>query len=158
MSFWGAYAHELILREFFNDLTKADDTKVQLDFVLAPFPITNNVNQLLQIFSGLFVIFGVSIAFILISMSMMSNIVREKEQNLKNQMRISGVSLPAYWIGLYISDIIFGGITSATILILFAAFDIDCPQGWILVLLNTFANPAFIYFFSSFFKVANIAR
>lgn len=158
VSFWGAYAHELILREFLDDLAKVADTKVKLDFVLAPFPITNSVNQRLQIFSGLFVVFGISIAFILISMSMMSNIVREKELNLKNQMRISGVSLPAYWIGLYISDVIFGGITSATILILFAVFDIDCPQGWVLILLNTFANPAFIYFFSSFFKVANLAR
>jgi len=44
-------------------------------------------------------------------------------------MRISGVSLPAYWIGLYISDIIFGAISTITIIILMAIYDIDAPGG-----------------------------
>lgn len=158
VSFWGAYSHGLILREFLADLAQADGTTVKVEMVLAPFPLTDRVNQLLQVLSGLFVIFGIGLAYVLISMSMMSNIVREKELNLKNQMRISGVSLPAYWVGLYISDIIFGAITAATTLILLAIFDIDCPDAWVLILLNTFANPAFIYFFSSFFTVANLAR
>jgi len=66
-------------------------------------------------------------------------------------MRISGVSLPAYWVGLYVSDIIFGAITAITIMILMAIYDIDCPGAWLLLTLNTFANPIFIYFLSGFF-------
>ena len=50
----------------------------------SPFPLSNDVNSFLQIFSGLFVIIGIGEAYILISMSMMSNIVKEKELNLKN--------------------------------------------------------------------------
>lgn len=117
------------MREFLKD--KADDVGkvVKLDVTLAPFPLSNTVNQFLSIFEGLFVVFGIGIAFILISMSMMSNIVKEKELNLKNQMRISGVSLPAYWIGLYISDIIFGAISTITMIILMAVYSIDCPGG-----------------------------
>jgi len=146
------------LREFLKD--KADDVGkvVKLDVTLAPFPLSNTVNQFLSIFEGLFVVFGIGIAFILISMSMMSNIVKEKELNLKNQMRISGVSLPAYWIGLYISDIIFGAVSTITMIILMAVYSIDCPGGWFLLVLNTFANPIFIYFFSSFFTQSNLAR
>lgn len=52
--------------------------------VLAPFPLSNQVNSFLSVFEGLFVVFGIGIAYILISMSMMSNIVKEKELNLKN--------------------------------------------------------------------------
>jgi hypothetical protein len=73
-------------------------------------------------------------------------------------MRISGVSLPAYWIGLYISDIIFGAITTVTIIVLLAVYDINCPGGWLLLVVNTFANPIFIYFLSSFFTQSNLAR
>lgn len=88
----------------------------------------------------------------------MGNIVREKELNLKNQMRISGVSLPAYWLGLYISDVIFGAISTLCVIILMFAFDIDAPGGSLLLILNVFANPIFIYFFSSFFNQSNLAR
>lgn len=56
---------------------------------------------------------------------MISNIVKEKELNLKNQMRISGLSLPAYWIGHYISDVVFSMITTVTILILLAAYQAE---------------------------------
>lgn len=128
-SLWGAYAQELMLREFLRDESDVKSKVVQLDITLAPFPLSNNVNQFLAIFEGLFIVFGIGIAFILISMSMMSNIVKEKELNLKNQMRISGVSLPAYWIGLYISDIIFGAISTITMIILMAVYSIDCPGG-----------------------------
>lgn len=57
---------------------------MNFEITLAPLPLSNNVNQFLSIFSGLFVIIGIGIAFILISMSMISNIVKEKELNLKN--------------------------------------------------------------------------
>lgn len=67
-------------------------------------------------------------------------------------MRISGVSLPAYWLGLYISDIIFSSISTVSIIILIYIYDIDCPGGWALLVMNTFANPIFIYFLSSFFS------
>lgn len=39
-----------------------------------------------------------------------------------------------------------------------AIYDIDCPGGWLLLVINTFANPIFVYFLSSFFTQQNIAR
>lgn len=73
-----------MLKDFLkNDAENAGKT-VNFDLVLAPFPLSNTVNSFLSVFEGLFVVFGIGIAYILISMSMMSNIVKEKELNLKN--------------------------------------------------------------------------
>ena len=67
-----------------KDRADAVGKVVNYEIVLAPFPLSNNVSSFLSVFEGLFVVFGIGIAYILISMSMMSNIVKEKELNLKN--------------------------------------------------------------------------
>jgi len=89
---------------------------------------------------------------------MISNIVKEKELNLKNQMRISGLSLPAYWIGHYISDVVFSMITTVTILILLAAYQAEVKGAWVLIFLMSFTNPVFIYCLSTVFSATNQAR
>ena len=93
-----------------------------------------------------------------ISKSIISRIVSEKELNLKNQMRISGVSLPAYWIGHYLSDVVFSMIATGAIFILMAAFDSNFAGSWVLILLMTFTNPVFLYVLSVPFNQAIIAR
>lgn len=115
---FGAYSHQVILRQFFN---KPD---LELDFAFVPFDMakTNDPSDILAILKGIYQGLGIGFAYILISMSMISNIVKEKELNLKNQMRISGLSLPAYWIGHYISDVLFSMIITVAILILLAAY------------------------------------
>lgn len=72
------------MRDFLKDRADAVGKVVNYEIVLAPFPLSNNVSSFLSVFEGLFVVFGIGIAYILISMSMMSNIVKEKELNLKN--------------------------------------------------------------------------
>lgn len=74
----------MILRDFLQTEAANKGKVVELNIKLSPFPLSNNVNQFLQIFSGLFVIIGIGEAYILISMSMICNIVKEKELNLKN--------------------------------------------------------------------------
>jgi hypothetical protein len=49
----------------------------------------------------------VAIAYMLISDSLIQNIIKEKQRNVKHQMIISGASLPAYWMSYYIGDVIF---------------------------------------------------
>lgn len=101
---------------------------------------------------------GIGFAYILISMSMISNIVREKELNLKNQMRISGLSLPAYWIGHYISDVAFSMIITVAIFILLAAYKAELSGGWVIIFLMAFNNPIFVYCMSTLFSATNQAR
>lgn len=107
---------------------------------------------------GLFQGLGIGLGFMYISKSIISKVVSEKEHNLKNQMRISGVSLPAYWIGHYISDVIFSLITTTFIFILMEAYDSKVPGTWVLILLMTFTNPIFLYVFSLPFSMALTAR
>jgi len=83
---------------------------------------------------------------------MVSNIVREKEDGLKNQMRISGMSLPAFWLGHYVSDCIFNAIPSIVIIILISVWDISAPKGWVIITIHIFVNPIFLYFISTFYE------
>lgn len=64
---------------------------------------------------------------------------------------ISGSSLSAYWLGHYAADILFQALPSAIGIFGVWAFDIDCPQCWVLFTIHIFANPAFIYFMSLLF-------
>lgn len=70
---------------------------------------------------------------------------------IKHQIIVSGASLSAYWLGNYISDIIFQAIPASVAIIGIHAFDIEIPGVEILFLIVIFANPAFIYFFSFLF-------
>lgn len=119
---------------------------------------TQSPNDILAMFKGIFQGLGIGFGYILISMSIISNIVKDKELNLKNQMRISGVSLPAYWISHYLSDVIFGMITTSCILILIAVYKASVPGAWVLILLMNFTNPIFLYCMSTFFSQSNLAR
>lgn len=65
---------------------------------------------------------------------------------------ISGSSLFAYWMGHYLSDIIFQSVPAITGLIFVKIFDIDVPGVWYLFVLIVLANPVFIYAFSFLFS------
>jgi len=66
-------------------------------------------------------------------------------------MRISGMSLPAFWLGHYVSDCIFNAIPSIVIIILIHVWDITAPKGWVLISIHIFVNPVFLYFLSTFY-------
>jgi len=96
---------------------------------------------------------------IMISMSQIASIVKEKELGYKNQMRVSGLDLKAYWLSKYLSDVVFLAIPSALIVILIPAFKVLLMDDfWILLVLNAFGNPVFIYFLSTFFNNAASSR
>jgi len=61
---------------------------------------------------------------IMISMSQIASIVKEKELGYKNQMRVSGLDLKAYWLSKYLSDVIFLAIPSGLIAILIVVLKI----------------------------------
>jgi ABC-2 family transporter protein len=48
-----------------------------------------------------------AIAWLMISDSLIQNILKEKARNVKHQIMISGCSLSAYWLGHYVGDIFF---------------------------------------------------
>lgn len=145
---WGAYAHQTILRQFFEK----SDLKLEISFDPYEKDTTDEPGSILSLLRGILEGIGIGFGYILVSMSIISNIVKEKEQNLKNQMRISGVSLTAYWLGHYLSDLIFSMIISGTIFLLIVAFDSDLQGTWHVILLLSASNTIFLYCVSALFN------
>jgi len=102
--------------------------------------------------------FGVGIVYITSTPSIMNNIVLEREKNLKNQMIVSGVKLPAYWLGHYAKDITFGMILALVVIILINIFDIELEYGWLMIILGALIQPPFIYALSFVFDKAETAQ
>lgn len=48
-----------------------------------------------------------AIAYMMVSDSLVQNIIRERQKRVKQQMIVSGLNLPAYWISHYLLDILF---------------------------------------------------
>ena len=46
-------------------------------------------------------------AYMMVSDSLIQNIIRERVKRVKQQMTLSGMNIPAYWISHYLIDIIF---------------------------------------------------
>jgi ATP-binding cassette subfamily A (ABC1) protein 3 len=84
---------------------KADST-YQLTYTTAPFPLTDKARNLEQAVKGSIVSNTLVIAFALVPAGIISFIVQEREESLKHQQLISGVSLVAYWLSNGIVDIL----------------------------------------------------
>jgi len=151
---WGAFGHEIMLREFFQQ----PELKIRVTFDPYDQKLTRNPGAFVALIAGLFQGFGIGLAFMYLSKSIIGRVVKERELKQFNQMRISGVSLPAYYIGFYLSDIVFSMITIVCIFILMAAFNSDVPKAWVLIMLMAFANPIFLYIIALFFNEALVAR
>ena len=55
------------------------------------------------------------------------SIVKEKEKKIKQQLLISGASVPAYWLGNYLVDVIMHLIIQGASLLYIKLFDINMP-------------------------------
>lgn len=64
---------------------------------------------------------------------------------------ISGASLKAYWMGNYVADVSFHAVAAIMGILGVYGFGIDVPGVEWLLIVNMFANPAFVYFFSFLF-------
>jgi len=142
---WSAYAQEVILRDFLAKETEGTGRKVSLTLFNDPFPLGRDFETGLQSIEGFLMAFGIGIVYIIVSPSLLRNVVEERELGLKNQMIVSGVKLPAYWLGHYVKDVCFGLILAVWIIILIAIFDIDVAYAWVLLLLGVLAIPPFLY-------------
>lgn len=93
-----------------------------------------------------------AIAYMMVSDALVQNIIRERVRKVKQQMIVSGLNLPAYWISHYILDIAFQAPPSICAILGIKLFNLDFPDAWVVILVFIFANPLFIYAFSCLFK------
>ena len=126
----------------------------------SPFPLTAISLAGAKAGSGSVVAFLFAITFAMISASVISQIVAERESNVKHQQMISGASLSSYWISNYVVDLIRCLIPiSVTIAIAFVfVFKVELPDAWVLFLLFAVSIHHFTYATSFLFKKENNAQ
>jgi len=115
---FAANVHETILRDIV-------DPGLNLTVILNPFPLTMLEQSVLVAAAGTSSSILFSIAFMMISNSLISNIIAERRRNVKNQMIISGVDLSAYWVAHYLVDLVFQAPPSICIIVGIKAFNLD---------------------------------
>lgn len=141
------------MRDFLGDLSGSE--KVKLKLTNDPLPLGRDVESGLSAIQGFLLAFGIGITYIVVAPSLVRNVVEEREKSQKNQMIVSGIRLPAYWMGHYVKDVVFGLILALWIIVLIAIFDIDVEDAWIFLILGAFVNPPFLYTFGFFFDKAD---
>ena len=87
-----------------------------------PLPLTAELEQQSDQTNNNLVIFFVAIAFSLIPANFVTIIVKEKVNNSKHLMRVSGINIAAYWIVNYIFELVKYYFTCGICLLLLWAF------------------------------------
>lgn len=92
---------------------------------MTPFPVTALEEGVLSAAAGTTSSILFAIAYMMVSNSLIQNIIGERKRNVKHQMVISGVSIPAYWLSHYIVDLAFQAIPSLFIILGINLFNLD---------------------------------
>jgi ATP-binding cassette, subfamily A (ABC1), member 3 len=92
---------------------------------MTPFPVTLLESSVISAAAGSTSSILIAIAYMMVSNSLIANIIMERRRNVKHQMIISGVSIPAYWLSHYIVDLAFQAIPSVMIIFGVWAFNLD---------------------------------
>ena len=87
-------------------IQRAAGHKVSIDFVHYPLPLTDEFKQRSDQANNSIVVLFVATAFSLIPASFITILVRERINNSKHLMRISGIDIKSYWIVNYIFELI----------------------------------------------------
>jgi len=144
------------MQSFVRLITKNENFRLQ--FANAPLPLSYKIRNREEAKNGDIVSNFLVIALALLPASIVSFIVREREDNLKHQQLITGVSLGGYWVSNAAMDIFKSMIPSSIAIGLIYAFDIDLPLGWLIVFLYAFTIIPFTYATSFVFTSENTAQ
>lgn len=125
-----------------------------------PFPLTERYKSLSGTASGFIASFIFSIAYAFIPASLIVFIVKERQQSIKHQQMVSGVSLLSYWTANYVLDFLKLMIPLIFSALMCLAFDItaliDPSESygaiWLIFIFYSAALISFTYFVSFFFK------
>ena len=115
-------------------------------------PLTTELEQSRDQTSNSLVIFFIAIAFSLIPANFVTIIVKEKLNNSKHLMRVSGINIVAYWIVNFIFELAKYYFTCGICVILLLAFDFYKEYLYILYLIYGPAMVSMTYILSFLFS------
>ena len=104
-------------------IQRAVGHKINMDFTHYPMPLTNEFKQRSDQTNNSIVVLFVATAFSLIPASFITMLVRERLNNSKHLMRISGMNSTAYWVVNYIFELVKYYVACGICLLLIWLFD-----------------------------------
>ena len=81
------------------------NSDLEINYIHYPLPLTAQLEEQRDQMNNNLVIFFIAIAFALIPANFITIIVKEKVNNSKHLMRVSGINIAAYWIVNYIFEL-----------------------------------------------------
>jgi len=108
---------------FLNRTLQILEPNLKIKFTSHSMPLTAEEESNAGQTSNSLIVFFVAVAFSLIPANFITIIVKERVNNSKHLMRISGMSFFAYWLTNYIFELIKYYITAGICLLLIWAFD-----------------------------------
>ena len=125
--------------------------ELEIKFKNYPMPLTAELSQARDQTGNSLVIFFVAIAFSLIPANFITIIVKEKLNNSKHLMRVSGINIVAYWIINFLYELVKYYFTCGICLLLLWAFDFYKEYLYILYLIYGPAMVSMTYILSFLF-------
>ena len=108
---------------FITQIIKDIDSNVKITCSNYPMPLTKELQNSADQSSNSLIVFFVAVAFALIPANFITIIVKERVNNSKHLMKISGMSFSAYWIVNYIFELIKYYFTAGICMLLLYLFD-----------------------------------
>ena len=130
----------------------ASGHKVDIKFTHYPLPLTHDLKDTGSVGNKLAIVFFTAIAFALMPANFISLLVKERINNSKHLMRVSGINIFSYWIVNYIFEIIKYYFTGGVCLLLLWAFDYYEEYLYIFYLTYGIGMISFTYSISFFFN------
>ena len=125
---------------------------IKINYLHHPMPLTAELKQARDQTGNSLVIFFVAIAFSLIPANFVTIIVKEKINNSKHLMRVSGINIVAYWIINFVFELAKYYFTCGICLFLLWCFDFYKDYLYILYLLYGPAMTSMTYMLSFLFN------
>jgi ATP-binding cassette subfamily A (ABC1) protein 3 len=141
---------------FMNQILSKNDIK--FEFTHYPLPTTYDNQDNSKALNNFCLVFFVSIAFSLIPANFISSIVSERINNSKHLMRISGVSIFAYWLINFLFELIKYYFTAGICLLILWAFDFVPKYFYSCYLLYGPSMIMITYLISFFFNSEAVAQ
>ena len=144
------------LKKLIEQATPNND--FELNFIHYPLPLTAKLEEQRDQTNNMLIIFFIAIAFALIPANFITIIVREKINNSKHLMRVSGINIAAYWIVNYIFELVKYYFTCGICVLLLLAFSVYKNYLYILYLIYGPAIVSITYVLSFFFETESGAQ
>ena len=145
------YSYYILKTIIEKECSKLNKT-VNISFTHYPFPYTVDLKEQSSVINNIATIFFFSIAFGIMPANFISLLVKERVNNSKHLMRISGINIYSYWIVNFIFEYVKYYITGGICILLLELFDYNREYLYIVYILYGPAIISLTYAISFIFE------